>query len=372
MSGQRREHACSKRSPIGYDDVVPFREPQIRRRAGSIAYGPFPIRPARVLALIASVIMALALGATSVDEDRLVCVPAATCVVTHRFATDPPPFPASALRDVTVAIERGSKGQRVGAVYLVVDGVGRHRLGRTRPDAAEDVAARIRAALTAEQPIDERITGLWWMGIFALLFIAWGIALVYPSLRGAGRIRLDVVRGGAALRVQRFLFGVPLAVREVSLDGVVDVVVERGDLGEKLLSRGETPTPAGRVVLVDRFGHRRPLTDRLYAGIGPHFRAASALRELLELPPQRGGVEVQLAALPVTTTPLGGRIAYSCIGITVGGLLGLALYTTVGLSLGLFHASDGLDGLAFAVGFGGGAAVGVAVVVHLTRPRPPF
>jgi hypothetical protein len=350
---------------------VAFREAQVRRVSGSIAHGPFPVRPGRLLGSFAFLFIAALCFLFAFDEDRLVCTPHASCVVTHRLRREPRPFPMSALHDATVEIEHGSKNATYGALILTVDGMGRARLGRTTPDDANAIAARVRDAIAAQQPVDEAIKGPWWALVVGLVLIPMWITMAYSALKGLGRFRLDVLRDGAALRVQRRVLGLPVATQEVSLDGIADVRIESTVLGEMWLTRGEAPAPAGRIVLVDRSGRLRPITDRGYPGTAAHLRAAAELRAVLGLPPQPGGVEEQLAALPMRTTPLGARLGFSWIGVTVGGLLGVAVYALVGLSLGLLRASDGPDGLAFALGGGGGATAGVALVFYLTRARRP-
>jgi hypothetical protein len=59
------------------------------------------------------------------------------------------------LRDATVSIERGSKDSEYGVVVLTVDRVGRLSLGKTSAGPADEIAARVRAAIAAGRPIDE-------------------------------------------------------------------------------------------------------------------------------------------------------------------------------------------------------------------------
>ena len=374
MSVAREVRALEGRATaarLHYEHEMPFRDAAPRGIRGSIPYGPFPVHGGGVSISLVFLVVALAALVGALDEDRVVCTPGASCVVSHRLMEDPQPFPSSALRGADVTIERGSKGARYGVVTLVLASNTRIRLARTDPSSAEDIAARIRSAVDAQAPVDERIRGPWWAGIAAAVFVALGIASARSSLRGLGRIRLELLRDGAALGVRRRVLGVPVSSYEVSLDQVTDVRVEEGGISYPLASRHAPPAPAGRIVLGDRSGIVRPVTDRMLPGLTTHLRAASALRAALEMEPQPGGVEQKLAALTPVVTSLGHRLAYSWIGVTVGGLLGLAAYGITGLALGLLRGRDGPGVGAFAVGFGGGAALGVALVMYLTRPRLP-
>jgi len=349
---------------------VPFREPRIRKVEGSVTYGPFPTPVGGIFTTFAILVAAIGLCAMGIDEDRLVCTPDATCVITRRLGPDTPPFPTSALRDVSVEIESGSKNRKYGVLYLVLDDDSAIRFTRTDPTKAIAVSDRLRPAIAEKRAVDERVRGPWWALVAAFFVFLGSLASLRSTLRKVGRFRLDVVRDGSALRVQRSVLGIPFTPYNVSLEGVVDVRVERKWLGDT--SNPRTPaTPAARIVLVDRSGNARPLTDRPFPGFATHLRAAAALRAILGLTPQPGGVEDQLAKLPPVTTPLGTRFGFAWLGFTVGGLLGLALYGIVGLSLGLLRAQDGISPLALVVGFGGGAVSGVLLAAYLTRPRPP-
>lgn len=348
-----------------------FREPAFHPASGSVRYGPFPVRTGRLAFALLLVLVALVVALVALAQDHLTCTPGATCVVTRAFPSRTLWFPMSALRDARVDIERGSKGGSHGMVILVMDDGRELPLQRVTPERAAEVGAAIRAGLSSEQRIDVTLRGPWWTFPFALVMLAITLSMARSAAKGLGRFRLDVTRGGAALRVQRYLLAIPVSSREVSLEGVADVRVERGTLGEGWLNKGEAPSPAGRIVLVDRSGATRPLTDAFFPGEAVHLRAASDLREILDLERRRHGVEEQLASLPRVVTPLGARVAALWTAAAVGAVAGLALFGLTGLALGLLRTRDPLEVWHIAAGGGGGAIAGVALTVYLTRSRPP-
>jgi hypothetical protein len=239
------------------------------------------------------------------------------------------------------------------------------------PTGARDAAAKIEAGIDGSRPFDVEVRGVWWRFVFAVVLLAMSISLARSALDGVGRFRLEIVRDGSALVLRRSVFGLPVAWSEVALGGVVDVEVERADRDDFWRSRAEAPTPAGRIILRDRFGAGRPVTDRFYPGRAVHLSAAAALRAILGLMRRPGGVEEVLAALPLVTTSLGMRVTLSWLGLTCGLLVGLCAYGVIGLALGLLRGRDGPDGWASGVGAGGGAIGGVLLVLYLTRPRRP-
>jgi hypothetical protein len=350
-----------------------FRE-SVRRGpvpSGSVTYGPFQIRKGRFVVSFSPLVIAIVVALMALETDRLVCTPDGSCAVTHSLGSDGPVFPMARLRSVRVDTETGSKGTKYGVVVLGIEGGRDVRLTKTTPDHAAEAASDIRASIASTRPIEVVVQGPRWMLLLAAALLVMWISVAYSALKGLGRLRLEILRGGAALRVQRRVFRVPTTSHEISLDGVTDVRVETGSLGEAWLNRGELPSPAARLVLADPSGRARPLTDRFWPGRAVHLRAASDLRAILGLAPQPGGVEDQLAALPPATTNLGMRIAYCWIGLTCGALVGTGLYGVLGLALGVFNARDGLDGWAVAIGAGGGATAGALLALYSTRPRPP-
>jgi hypothetical protein len=347
-----------------------FRGPVFKPTSGRVDYGPFPIRQGRLAASFAALLVALLMALFVLEQEHLTCTPGASCVVTGTILSQRRAFPTAALRDARVVIERGSKGGEQGVVVLVVDGAREIRLQSAPPAEAAEVAATIRARVASKQPIDITLQRSQWLWIPALGALVIGITMACSALKGFGRFRLDVVKGGAGLRARRSIFGVPVSSHEVSLEGVTDVRIEGGVLGEMWLGRGETASPAARIVLVDQAGAGRPLTATVFPGQAVHLRAAAELRAILGLERRPGGVEEQLAALPMVTTPLWTRVGLSWIGVTVGSLLGVGLFGALGLALGLLRASE-LEEWHVAIGGISGAIAGVAVVVYRTRARPP-
>lgn len=347
-----------------------FRGPVFKPTSGHVEYGPFPIRQGRLVASFAALLVVLLLTFFAIEQEHVVCTPGANCVITHTILSRTRAFPMAALRDARVEINQGSKGGKDGIVVLVIDGAREVRLQRVTPAEAAEIAASIRASLASKQPINVTLPRSWWLILPALgLLVVW-ITMAYSALKGLGRFQLDVVQSGAGLRVRRHIFGVPVSSHVVSLEGVMDVRLEGGVLGEMWLSRGEISSPAARIVLVDRADARRALTAAVFPGEAVHLRAASELRAILGLERRPGGVEEQLASLSMVTTPPGARIALLWIGLTVGSLLGMGLFGVVGLALGLLRASE-LEGWHLAVGGVFGGVGGLALVVYRTRTRPP-
>lgn len=348
-----------------------FREPALKPRSGSVVYGPFPLRAAHLALSTLLLLAGLAVAGVAFSRDHLVCTPGARCVMTRSLPSRTTGFPMSSLSDARVDIERTSKGGSYGRVVLVFEGGRELRLQQASPERAAEVATSIRAGLAGQQPIDVTLRGPWWAGLFALGLLAMGLALAYSGAQGRGRFRLEITHGGAGLRVQRRFLAIPVSSRDVSLEGVVDVRVEGGKVREMSLSRGEDPSPAGRIVLVDRSGATRPVTESFFRGQAVHLRAAAELRALLGLDPMPHGVEAQLASLPPVTTPPGTRFAMAWAGVGVGTIAGMALLGLAGLALGVFRMSDPIEVWVVAIGGGGGAIAGVALALYFTRSRPP-
>ncbi|KYF83262.1 hypothetical protein BE11_37350 [Sorangium cellulosum] len=348
-----------------------FREPAFRRASGSLGYGPFPIRAARLLFSVLLLLGAIVVAIVALSKDHLACTPGARCVLTRATTSRTIGFPMSALRDVRVDVRRGSKGGSHGVVVLLLDGGHQVSLQQVSHKRAAEVATIVRASLAGEQRIDVTLRGPWWILPLAIGMLAMGLTMAYSATKGLGRFRLEITRGGAALRARRFVLGIPVSSHEVSLGGVTDVRVEGGTLGEMWLGRGEAPSPAGRIVLVDRSGAARPLTEAVFPGQAVHLRAAAELRALLGIERERHDVEEQLASLPRTRTPLGTRVAVAWAGTTVGAIAGVGLLGLAGIALGLLRTSDPIEAWLIAVGGGGGAIAGVALALYLTRARPP-
>jgi hypothetical protein len=347
-----------------------FRASVFRPVSGRVDYGPFPIRQGRLVTSVAAFFIALILTFIALEQEHVTCTPGASCVVTRTILSRARTFPMATLRDARVIIEQGSKGGKHGVVVLVIDGAPEVRLQSVTLAEATEIATTIRVRLASKQAINVTLRKSWWILLPALGLLMVGISLAYSALKGLGRFRLDIIQGGAGLCIRRSIFGVPVSSADVSLESVTDVRIEGGVLGEMWLSRGETASPAARIILVDQAGAGRPLTAAVFPGHAVHLRAAAELRAILGLDRRPGGVEEQLASLPIVTMPLGTRIALSWIGITVGSLLGVGLLGFGGLASGLLRTSA-LDGWLVVVGGVPGAIAGVALVFYWTRAQPP-
>jgi hypothetical protein len=185
-----------------------------------------------------------------------------------------------------------------------------------------------------------------------------------------GHFDLVVSEDGRTLRVKRSLFSIPLGTRQVPLDRVVGVTVERGALTPGLKQRYETDTPAGRLFLVRRDGEAVPLSDGIFPGHALHLRAAAALRTALGLDRDAHDDE-ELASMPMRKWDTGMRFAFAWIGVTTGFLVGFAIFGITMALLGWINPRANIEGWMMAYGGGLGAMGGVALVVHFTRTRLP-
>jgi hypothetical protein len=347
-----------------------FREQPRDVRSGTVHYGPFPIRRGRLFGSFAPLVIGAVIPLIALEESRVQCTPNGSCVITTGIIATTREMPMSQIREVRVKTVHGNKGGVHGVVLLSVDRQPDLELMQQDPAEAGVTAGTIRAAIAEKKPIDLTLHGPRALLLVTLGAFAMWLTMAYSALKGLGRLRLDIEQGGVALRVRRRVLGIPVSSHVVSLEGVTDVRVEGGVLGEMWLSRGETPSAAARIVLIDRSGVPRPITDRVFPGEAVHLRAAAALRALLGFERLPGGVEDRLAQLPPITTAIGMRVMYSWIGATTGLLVGIAIYGVMGLALGLLRGSGGLDAMAFLVGGLGGSTAGVALALYLTRQRP--
>ncbi|AKT40621.1 hypothetical protein [Chondromyces crocatus] len=347
-----------------------FREPARQHARGSVRYGPFPVRTRLLIFSFAALLTAIVLTFVALDRDRLVCTPGARCSLSNTLRTQIHTFPTAAIGEVRVDVRSNSKGVPYGVIVLSLAPTQEFRLSQTSVEEANAVAARIRARLAAGQKVDVEVGGSWWVLALAGAALLLCFSLVAAGLRGFGVFQLDIPSDRSRLRVQRRLLGIPVSTHEVSLEGVTDVLIEGGALDDAWRGRDEAPTPAGRLVLVDAWGAVRPVTSTVFPGAAVHLRAACALRAILGMVPQRGGVEEHLASLPWITTSPGMRAAFSFIGATLGALLGIGLVAVGVLLVGGLQPSDS-DTWVFAVGAVLGAPAGVVFALFVTRTRPP-
>lgn len=348
-----------------------FRQSARATRAGSVRYGPFHVRVGRIAGALVALVLGVVFVFVSLAETRLTCDRSGACVVDGRRPR-PFSFPQRALRTVRVDVVTGSKGAKTGHPVLVFDTGAELRLMGVDPPQAHAFADAVSTPLAKGEPIDARLRGPRWMLLATLAALAASASLGWGALAALGRYRLDIVQEGTALRVQRRVLGVPGRARVLPLEHLKDVTVELGELPDFWLSRGQAPSPAGRVVLHYEDRSRRELADAQLIGAAVHLRAASELRALLELAPLPGGVEEQLARLPPRTTATASRFAHAWIGFIVGTVAGIGVLGAVVTLAGAARMSDALGPWTVAVGCLCGGGTGLAVALHATRLRPPL
>lgn len=343
----------------------------------SILYGPFPVRLGRFFGAFAALAVAIPMCAVAFERQRLHCDFGAsgTCSIESfvslrsdvRFAT-------GELRDVAVeSVRRGKgKGTEYGVVVLTVSNR-QHRLMDAEPAEARAIAANIASARVDRKAYEVTLKGTPWLGLLAVVFAAMGLSMAWIALRRMGALRLTFQHDGS-LSVERRVFGVPIRTHSLSLHGVTDVQLEWRDESDFWKGRYELPRQVARIALVTR-DRSLPVTDEFWPGRTLHYRAAAELRRCLGFSP--GALASELHVLentlerPAIARTPAGRFGVGWAGACVGSLLGLALLGVVGLSLGFLRMQDGIEPWMLIVGSGGGAVSGVALALHLVRPRPP-
>jgi hypothetical protein len=362
-----------------------YREASVHSIEGDVTHGPFPVR------LVALAFMALSFALAPIAllfasaSDTLVCQAqglgtperAALCTLTqHR----PPAHDTVVSFDrreltegnVRVDVVTGSKGHKTGIIVLHLARGDERALLSTGTNEADRVAAELGSALSTGKAIEVELHNARMVGLFGLGLLALGFWAAYSFFKVAGRFRLTVLRGGAALRVQRTLFGIPVGSHEVPLDGVADVHVLSTSINDFWTPKGMT-TSMSRLALVNRAGTVTPLTARSFPGETLHYRAAASLRALLRLEPLPNGVEETLARIPLVVRPIGMRIGAAWAGLCLGSVLGPVVAFVFGRATQLMPYTRGgpADSNWIVGGAAMGAAVGVAIAVRMTRPKLP-
>ncbi len=348
-----------------------YRETAHAVRAGRVVWGPFPTRWGYLVGCLGLLFFALVTGFAALDHERLACDASGACVL-ERALHDDTSVRREELGEVRVSIETGSKGSKHGVV--VIDRAPRApalRLMQQTPSAAESTAAELRHRLATEGPFVVDVRGPIWMLAVSAALVGGAVWLFVAGLRGIGRFAIDVVQGGTALEVRRSVLGVPLGAVVVPLEGAVDVIVERGVIPTFWRARGQPNPPGGRLVLVTRRPEPRPLAAALLPGLTTHLRAACELRRLLDMPPTRGGVEEELAAVQPITTPLASRLVLIWSGLFGGGVGGLLLGVVPVIALRKAGAGEQVVGVGLSACALVGAVLGATIAVRATGPRMP-
>ncbi len=331
--------------------------------SGHVVHGPFPARLRYFGMAAAASFVGVVFLLMGLQTDRVLCPARGTC--TEGYGAT---FDRSELRSVHVEHRTGAKNAKYGVVVLDLDAARRVEMMQVDPDEAEAAGAKIRAAIASGSAFDETLRQPPWLAPIGATGIVFALVALVLGLSKMGRF--DLVADGGQLCVRRSLLAIPLGTRQVPLDRVTEVRVERGTVPIMLRQRYEKEIEAGRLRLVYRDGEERPLTGALFPGHALHLRAASALRSALGLEANAQDDE-ELSRIPMRTWSASTRFAFAWMGVTTGALVGMAIF---GLSLVLFKMTSfhaNIEGWMVAVGGGGGAIGGVAIALHATRPRLP-
>jgi hypothetical protein len=337
-------------------------------------YGPFPIRRGLWLALVGAFTVVVLMTPTALEWERLAWSPEGGCRVAHRVLPWSERRVARyALRGAHAERAGGSDDERLGRVLLQLDTGPDLRSMDVPLEVATEAAKQIDGALRDGRGFEVSLHS-WWpisaMWLAALMGLVTSFVL---AVRERARFRLELVQGGTVLRVARRAFGVPRVACELALDGVTDVAVESGAVPRRWLdfARDEDPMAAARLLLVDRAGARRPLTPHLLLGHAVHLRAAAALRALLELTPNPGGVEDQLAALVPTPAPTGARVMLLLFALSAGASFGFLFFVLPCVQAGGVDALPGPLRYVVGLGVAACASAGLILAASKTGPRLP-
>lgn len=343
-----------------------FREAAARAwPKGHVVHGPFPARMRFFAFALAFSFIGALFTWLALHTERLACPATGTCTIDGR-----PRFERAAVRDVRVERRTGSKNSKYDVVVFELANGSRVESMQVEPDYGNDAVLHIRDALASNRAWDETLTGPRFVAPFGIAGMLAAIVVVFFALSKMGHFDLLVDPNGQTLRVRRSLFLVPLGTKEVSLDRVVGVRLERGAIGPGLKQRYEKDVPACRLLLVRRDGETVPLSKALFPGHALHLRAAAALRAALALEPDARDDE-ELAAIPVRHWDMGSRFGFAWGGVTTGFLIGFAMFGLTLSALGWIDPRANIEGWMMAIGGGLGALGGAGVVFHYTRTRLP-
>lgn len=334
-------------------------------KSGHVIHGPFPARWGALGTSLACGFLGAMMLLLALQHQRFHCDATGSCTIDDRVA-----FARSSIKRVDVVIEKGSKNSTYGVVTFTLERGYTWKLMRVDPDDANEARESINASLASGAPVDVELHNprlFFGIGIGGLACFV--VFLVIGFLR-MGHFDLIVSPNGQTLDVRRSLFGFPLGARQVPLARVDAVTLERTTISYALRGRYEPETPAARLVLHYRNGTSEPLTRQYFPGNALHYRAAWALRRVLDVDPNAAD-DAALAKIPMRATSLGNRIGFAWAGVTTGSLVGLLLFGLTMIALKQTHARDNIEGWMFAAGAIPGAIGGAAVVFHATRARLP-
>ena len=269
-----------------------------------VRYGPFRLRKLEVaFGLLTTPVMTLLALFTFGGKETLDCIRGdgrGTCV--HVESNGAFPDRVTRFDDADIVsvrfLEYDDRSGERGKTELI-DSVGRGLVvfegargeARREYEAIESFLEGRRDSVTLESR--ETIVP----ALFFLTLGLFGAIVGGRALAQVTSIRLAVWPRSGRLTVTRRWLGIPIGTRELSLDDVDDVRVERGGIRSFLQRAAQPDLPAGRLVLVTSHGET-PLSENMLVGTEPHDRAADALRAELDLRKEREKPPAGGAATP--------------------------------------------------------------------------
>ena len=354
-------------------------DPRTMLPAAAVAWGPFPLRRARLAGGLGAVAMALLMIVSGLYRHTVTCARSGALAEQCEWQTSFRPsftrrFPLTALRAVRVIYsETTNKGHTTHWGELTLDISGRELSLRRQPVAGADAnAATLQAFLRdpAQQTVridTGREVGMLVIGgVFALM----GSALLYSVWYGRRRFTFTWDRGTQQLAMQLYWpLGIAVAPPVTwSLREPSEVEIHWEEVKD-WLSSARSPGPrGGRLQVRLASGSLVDLLPRPMPGYGVHIRAAEQLRHLLGCRPSAEAA-ARIAATYESERPrigpgwtgITGRIAATWLGVCCGSLLGLGIGGALAVLLGFVKLSDSAGGPWFTGSALSGAAAGVAL-----------
>lgn len=242
-----------------------YRRHSAHALSGRVVHGKYPSKVLPLVGMLFCFAVAFPFGVWTFGSQTLSCPASGQCVVRNHWTvlSSYPPFERSSITSVRVL--RGGRADE-GVVGVMSDERRLYGSQLMDADRAQRLVDEINEPLGSGKAFEVVTDRGYLFGIVALLWLLIGSAPGYFFFKDlvVGRLIIDVVKDGAALRVKRTLLGIPFAGHEMALDGVVDVTTERG-----------------RIVLVGRDGKRANLTKFTLPDDPVYVRTAAALREIL-------------------------------------------------------------------------------------------
>ena len=344
---------------------------------GRIVYGPFPVRPGRLVGAFATLVLAVAFAGIALETQHLACDFGAggTCALTSVASLRADArFASRDLRGVRMESEwRGKRNKTEYGIVVLTVRDRELRLKGIDADEARAIVQTVQAGIERGEAFHVTAAGKRWLLLLGAVALFVSLSMAWTGVRRMGSFMLTL-RPDRSLSVTRRVLGVPIWSRDLSLAGVIDVAIAWTDERDFWRHRWMQPRRLGRIAFVGR-DSPQPMTSWYWPGRTLHYRAAAALRRALGLAP--GPLEDELAALaasrerPPWARQVSGRLGLVWAGMCTGAIAGLAVLVAAGVAIGRLRMRDGIEPWMLAVGCGGGALAGAALVLYLARARPP-